>query len=130
LSLIADPTSITLSGGPMGTVVQARPVEFDDALLVGVVRMGVLHNIAKLSASQPPRYRIAPLRRPPGSRHAVCRTRDWVNLGQFANQSNALSFALNVAGEPAGTATLSLDARNLRAQREQRVVFPEGDARH
>lgn len=94
------------------------PATWADGLLIGATRMGVLHNWAKLFASQDP-----------DTGHGDVRT--WVEVTDVAWQdgdpaSRALTFGIVVAGVPSGEATLELDARGLPARRAQTVRF--GDA--
>jgi hypothetical protein len=116
VALTADADSMLLRGGSADSLLQARPPALADALLIGFVRMGILHNVARLTAAAAPD-------------HGDGGVRSWVTLEPLAERENTFEFALTVAGEPAGTATLSLDTRGLPVRREQRVAFPEGEMR-
>lgn len=90
-----------------------------DAVLIGVTRMGALHNFARLVAGADPD-------------HGNGDVRTWVQVDQIAWKSGepdtrTLTFAITVAGVPAGEAALILDGRGLPLRREQTVHFPEGD---
>lgn len=114
VALTADAERMLLRGGADESLLRARPTELDDALLIGLTRMGILHNLARLTAANAPD-------------HADGGVRAWVTLEPLGQRQDTLEFGLTVAGEPAGTATLSLDARGLPLLREQRVAFPEGE---
>lgn len=95
-----------------------RPPALASALVIGMTRMGLLHNVAMLSAG----------RAPDGADGGV---REWVqtvehqHVGQAGGDA-ALAFVLVVAGQRMGHATLWLDAKGWPARREQTVDFPEG----
>jgi hypothetical protein len=94
----------------------ATPAYLKEALVIGVTRMGVLHNLARLTAGAAPD-------------HAAGGVRDWVTLGSFAADAGALSFDLTVAGEPAGSAALQVDSAGHPMLRRQTVEFPAGQMR-
>lgn len=115
---------------------QAAPPGLREAVVVGLVRMGVLHNLARLTELAPPD-------------HASGGVEDWVTIenarwGEPAEldrlPARALAFDIRVGGQPAGRAVLWLsaggrpgDARSIPPgmplRREQRVAFPEGEMR-
>lgn len=102
--------------------------ELAASFIVGMTRMGLLHNQARLVGGSPPD-------------HAGGGVEEWVVVGDFAahgapdapdapDASGAIRFAIRVAGEPAGEATLWLDPRTgLPTRREQTVVFGEQEMR-
>jgi hypothetical protein len=116
VALTADANSLLLRGGTTDSSLQARPAALGDALLIGFVRMGILHNVARLTRANAPD-------------HGEGGVRTWVTLEPLGQREDTLEFDLTVAGQPAGTATLSLDTRGLPVRREQRVAFPEGEMR-
>ncbi|MEK9500324.1 hypothetical protein [Gaopeijia maritima] len=92
-----------------------------EALLVGLTRMGVLHNIARLTAGLSPD-------------HADGGVSEWVVVDAFAEADPdsgavAVAFDLTVAGEPSGSATLALDGEGHPLVRRQTVAFPDGEMR-
>ncbi|HED66644.1 MAG TPA: hypothetical protein ENJ09_13940 [Planctomycetes bacterium] len=90
-----------------------------EAILVGWTRMGILHNLARLSEHE-------------GIDHAEGGVREWVTVGSFRTESGRsrdLTFDLSVAGRPAGTATLKLGLLGDPMRRRQTVHFPSGDMR-
>ena len=98
---------------------EPRPEHLAEALLIGLARMGILHNLARLIADAAPD-------------HADGGVREWVTVGDFAadpEDSAAYTFAITVAGTPAATARLELDAAGLPRLRQQTVVFPGGEMR-
>jgi len=97
----------------------ARPAELDASLLVGLVRMGVLHNVALLWSGRPPD-------------HADGGVTEWVTTGAYERAvleggDDAIGFAITVAGQPVGSAKLLLDAAGWPALREQTVRLPAGE---
>jgi hypothetical protein len=97
-----------------------RPPELVPALVIGMTRMGLLHNVAMLVGGRPPD-------------RADGGVREWVRTSEHverdASGETALGFAIVVAGERTGRATLWLDAQGRPVRREQTVEFPEGQMR-
>lgn len=122
LRLAANGEQMRGSSGAAGfTAVQ--PPALIEALVVGWLRMGVLHNLALLSGGAPPD-------------RADGTVRDWVVPHSFAfvdgprAGARAISFALDVSGSPAGEVVLHYDpATNFPTRREQVVHFDTGDMR-
>jgi len=115
LRLRADGERYTY-GNAAELTMNRRPDGLVEALVIGFTRMGILHNLALLTSAAPPD-------------HADGGVRDWVSVGAFRRDADAIGFDLTVAGEPAGTATLVLDANGLPVERRQAVPFPEGEMR-
>lgn len=122
LKLVSDGTVMRRST-PTGTVDVETPDELNDAVLIGMTRMGLLHNIAMLAGGAPPD-------------HADGGVRDWTRvedlrlavLPEEAAGLLAVDMALRVAGEPAGTARLHVEPSTGNPKsREQRVQFPQGE---
>lgn len=123
LKLVSDGTSYefgrkpSLSSGP-------TPGRLKDALLIGLTRMGILHNLAMLSAGVPPD-------------RAEGGVRDWTVAHDFffgpqeasEGMSETVGFSMTVDGVPAGTASLKFDDSGLPVLRLQTVQFPEGEMR-
>jgi hypothetical protein len=101
-----------------GTSVTQAPVpaSLKEALVIGVTRMGILHNLARLTGGAAPD-------------HAEGGVRDWVTVGTFVLDAGALAFDLTVAGQPAGSATLEIDSNGRPILRRQTVEFPAGQMR-
>jgi hypothetical protein len=101
------------------------PAGLTEAVLLGVTRMGILHNLARLTAGAIPD-------------HAGGGVREWVEVRdvEFAPDARpeglrpglvALRFAIHVAGQRAAEATLWADPDlRLPVRREQVVTFPGG----
>lgn len=94
-------------------VTQKPPVFLWDALVIGLTRMGVLHNIANLSAGLAPD-------------HAEGGVADWVLATNMARQNDSFVFDIVVSGVPSGSATLTVDEQGNPQLREQTVEFPNG----
>ena len=96
-----------------------RPAHLKEALLIGLTRMGILHNLARLTSATSPD-------------HADGGVREWVVVGSFAvdaADSAATSFEMTVAGERAGSASLEIDSLGRPVARRQTVQFPSGEMR-
>lgn len=107
LGSTADPTTVR------------RPDHLKEAVLIGLTRMGILHNLARLTAGREPD-------------RAGGGVRDWVTVGAFATPAGAtdsLSFDIVVAGQPAGSASLEIDSTGRPVARTQTVKFASGDMR-
>lgn len=90
------------------------------AVLVGLTRMGVLHNLARLVAGKAPD-------------HADGGVRDWVaaeNIEFVGDDRSAIRFDILVDGTKAGVALVRVDpVSGLPLDREQTVEFAEGSMR-
>ena len=96
-----------------------RPAHLKEALVIGLTRMGILHNLARLMEASAPD-------------HAEGGVGEWVTVDSFAASaegSHALSFDLTVAGERSGSASLEIDAEGRPTVRNQTVQFPSGEMR-
>ncbi len=91
--------------------------ELGPAVLLGLTRMGVLHNIARLWSARPPD-------------HADGGVDEWVTTTAHArardDSDDALGFEIAVDGQRVGSAVLELDAVGVPHVREQVVDFPGG----
>jgi len=115
LTLLADGDRLELGNGPELDRI-STPAYLKEALVVGLTRMGILHNLARLSGATAPD-------------HAEGGVRDWVTVGAFTADATAIAFDLTVAGEPAGSAALQLDSGGRPVLRRQTVEFPTGQMR-
>jgi hypothetical protein len=118
LDLVSD--GVTMSGGSADRRLEAaEPAALREALVMGFTRMGILHNLARLTGGHAPD-------------HAAGGAGDWVRLRDVrrvdaAEGEVALRFEVEVAGAPAGEATLWLDRASGRPlRREQTVRFTGG----
>jgi hypothetical protein len=97
------------------------PWTWAEALLLGLTRMGALHNWAKVIVGADPDDGNGDVR-------------SWVTVDQLAwkgerADSHTPTFRIIVADVPVGEGELVLDAGGLPTRREQLVRFPEGDMR-
>lgn len=114
---------MTLRHGSAERLRQAIPPALKEGLVLGLTRMGLLHNMAMLVAARPP----------DGTDGQV---RDWVQVTDLAwadersiegRRAVGIRFRILVRGAPAGEASLWVDAgTGLPMLREQRVDFAEG----
>lgn len=103
-----------------------RPPELGDAIVTGLVRMGLLHNLASLASGEPPDVRATS-------------ASGWVVLRDVvlepAREVDGVTaipvrFGIDVGGQPMAEGILYLDAaRMLPVRREQTVHFEQGDMR-
>ncbi|MEX0963526.1 MAG: hypothetical protein WDZ52_05730 [Pseudohongiellaceae bacterium] len=92
------------------------PQELWQALVIGLTRMGILHNIAVLSAGNMPD-------------HANGGVADWVLASNVQHRDESFAFDILVDGIPAGSASLSFDEPVSAGLRSQTVTFPGGQMR-
>jgi hypothetical protein len=99
------------------------PAHVREAVLIGLARMGLLHNLARLVAAMPPD-------------RAAGGVTDWVravDIGWVSpvegSAGPGVRFRILVAGQDMGEAELWLDAARLPLRRDQTVRFPQGEMR-
>jgi hypothetical protein len=127
----ADTVSVWLEGTPggmrWGTLEESFeggiPADLREGVVIGLTRMGVLHNLARLVSGAPPD-------RTDGS------VRSWVEVeemdwrqGDSGPGEYGLSFRIRVGGERAGRAVVWLDSEGEMVGRDQVVEFPGGEMR-
>jgi hypothetical protein len=98
-------------------VTSSRPPHLREAVVIGFTRMGILHNLARLTGSRLPD-------------HAQGGVRDWVvvsDMTEDPKNPTVLSFDMTVAGKPAGSALLQIDDRGRPVFRRQTVQFSSGE---
>ena len=102
-----------------------RPPALIEAVVIGLTRQGLLHNLAMLTGGLPPD-------------HADGRVTEWVEFVEpqlgppevfGVGQARPLEFQITVEDQLVGHATLWLDERGLPIERRQVVNFPEGQMR-
>lgn len=106
-------------GDPRSSQSLTEPAHLREALLIGFTRMGILHNLARLTGGETPD-------------HADGGVREWVTVDSVLvdpTDSAAISFGLTVAGTRAGVASLHIGTTGLPVMRRQTVAFPSGDMR-
>lgn len=95
---------------------QERPEELREALLLGLTRMGILHNLAKLVTGAPPD-------------HADGGVREWIQADSISSgdSSDEIAFNIIVSGTRTAAARLEIEQETgLPSKRTQSVVFPGG----
>ena len=109
-----------------GTRELPQPSDLRGGLLLGLTRMGWLHNVAMLTAGAAPDATDGSVReftRPVGLRAGE-------TLEDEGRPRRALTFGVEVKGELAASAVLWLDLETGRPlERWQKVSFPEGEMR-
>ena len=99
------------------------PAALRDRAVTGLVRMGVLHNLARLVEGEAPDERVSA---ESGWASIVDAQRGEVVTGE-GTATIPIRFGISIDGTRTGEATLWLDARTyLPVRREQTVQFPEG----
>jgi len=115
-----------LVGGPHGqgdkTIDQRTPPALGEAVVIGLMGMGLLHNLALLSSGMPPDHAAG------GAASWVVTSEHTWDTGRDATidgrATRALGFQISVEGQNVGDATLWLDAATgLPVKREVRVHF-------
>lgn len=113
LSLIADrQTMLVNNREPVPTAPHLREV-----LVVGMTRIGLLHNLARLSGDLEPD-------------HSQQGIGDWLAIPAVGESGDRLIFDIHVSGTRAACATLDFrgaTATTLPSDREQIVYFDEGE---
>ena len=88
-----------------------------EAVILGMTRMGLLHNLALLTGSRPPD-------------RAAGGIRDWVRASNVRSAGDGgLAFDILVDGQDAAEAVVLLDSRTLPERRDQTNRFPAGEMR-
>ena len=114
VSLHLDSTDTGLVGGNGDNqFAVAQPAALREALIIGLTRMGILHNLARLTSVQLPD-------------HADGGVQNWVQADSLTGGGDSLSFSIIVAGQTSGEATLLFSDPQTLLGREQVVNFPGG----
>lgn len=95
----------------IGESEQPRPPHLKEALVLGLTRMGILHNLAVLTTGQPPD-------------HSDVGVEPWLRVR--VEDAPAYSFTILVDGESVAEARLTV-AGGRPVSRQQTVAFPEGE---
>lgn len=100
-----------------------QPAALREALLLGLTRMGLLHNLARLTAGQPPDRAEEGIEGWIEPHSAAWGTVDQID----GRDAKALRFTLRVSGTDAADVTLWLDTETgWPLGRDQTVAFPGG----
>lgn len=89
---------------------QALPPNLNEAVIIGLLRMGLLHNLVRLSGNLAPD-------------HASGGVAEWVRVPVVGENSDKLFFDILVAGNRAGRADLVLSDDGLPLARLQTMYF-------
>lgn len=115
LLLRTDGDTYTFGNGPEPATAPVPPALWE-AVALGFTRMGILHNLARLTGNAPPD-------------HAEGGAGQWVVVDGFEDAPRGVAFDITVAGQPSGSATLEMDAAGRPTVRRQTVQFPNGEMR-
>jgi hypothetical protein len=112
LELHADATTleVRVAGEPRHQ--GPRPAALIEAMVLGLTRQGLLHNLAMATGGHPPE-------------RADGGIDEWIQVSGETN-GPPLEFDIHVQGQRVGHATLSLDEAGRPTERRQTVEFPEG----
>ena len=119
LRLVSDGEHV-VGGNGASRFSRPLPEALHEGVLIGLVRMGVLHNLAVLSSGAPPDATDGSVG-------------DWVEAHGFAwfdtdALTRGISFSIDVNDRPAGEVRLWIDnLSGLPVRREQLVRFDNGD---
>lgn len=125
LELRGDAQTLEVLGAGQSRWSGPRPQPLVEAVVIGLTRQGLLHNLALLVGGLPPD-------------HADGGVAEWIEfvepqLGEpevfGAGEARPLEFQITVSDQLVGRATLWLDERGLPIERRQVVSFPEGQMR-
>jgi hypothetical protein len=125
IELVAQDSGMSGGNGSKSFDIETPPA-LSEGLLIGLTRMGLLHNLAVLSAGSPPDKTNGGVR-------------GWVTVEDLVLEESApiggietkaFGFTVIVGGQPSAVARLWVDARTgLPMRRTQVVSFPEGEMR-
>jgi len=125
VSLNLDSNGTTLRGDVNGEVFEMdTPAALNESLIIGLTRMGLLHNLALLSGKSPPD-------------HCHGGILKWIEVSGFKagvdqsisnNETKSIKFSVWVANEPSADAELWITSNEkIPVQRKQTVRFAGGD---
>lgn len=107
----------TLMGKPFERDFDERTTpELREAVIVGLARMGLLHNVVNLSQGE-------------AIDHAAGGARDWLEPAKFRRVRGGVTYALLVGGKETSEVTLLIDSKQRPKKRTMVVHFPNGDMR-
>jgi hypothetical protein len=108
---------VRVAGKPTASSPQPCAPEVRDALVIGMLRMGLLHNAAMLIGGNWPD-------------HAEGNVHNWVRIERWQTlDARSIKFDVVVRTDVMGDATLTFDAAGagLPSERRQLIHFEEGD---
>jgi hypothetical protein len=98
------------------------PDHLRTALVLGLTRMGILHNLARLNGGRPPDHGDGNVRE-----WVVPRDVTWLGVNEGNDSPRGVRFAIEVAGARTAEASLWLDREGWPQRRTQTVRFPGGE---
>ncbi|MCA1828071.1 MAG: hypothetical protein ABR567_02600 [Myxococcales bacterium] len=118
---VGPATRVHAKGAFMGTPFER---DFDerttpdlrDGLVIGLSRMGLLHNVVNLSQGN-------------GIDHASGGAREWLEPVNFRRVKGGVAYRLRVNGKETSAVTLLIDSKQRPKKRTMVVHFPGGDMR-
>ncbi|MBT8395943.1 MAG: hypothetical protein KJN92_03210 [Gemmatimonadetes bacterium] len=97
------------------------PEHLREALLIGLTRMGILHNLAMLSAGAPVDGAEGGVRQ-----WAIVESLEFEGPEDEQGSTRVIGFAMKVGGVAAGSASLEIAREGHPVLRRQTVEFPDG----
>jgi hypothetical protein len=101
---------------------EPAPEHLRDALVIGLTRMGIMHNLARLVSGRPPDRADGTVRE-----WVVPRDVTWLGVPDGNVSPGGFRFAIEVAGTRTAEADLRLNAEGWPQRRTQTVRFPGGE---
>lgn len=112
--LFAEPVRLKMRADrerlSLNDISMPMPEHLHEAIIIGFVRMGLLHNIIRLSGNLIPD-------------HGEGGVRDWVNIPVVGQNSSLMFFDVFVSNTKAAHAELTLDEERLPILRRQTMYF-------
>lgn len=95
----------------------SRPPALKEAVVLGLTRMGIMHNLARISYNQLPERKIGNIK-------------EWLTVERLIyHNDNSMSFNVMANGQNSASAKLWIDETGLPLKRKQTVCFPQGKLR-
>ena len=116
LEVRADATTIEVFVGGESKHSGPRPAKLVEAVVLGLLRQGVLHNLAMATNGQPPSFGDGGFD-------------EWMRTIEHRYGDGPLEFDIEIEGHNIAQASLQLNADGLPIERKQTVEFPEGQMR-
>jgi hypothetical protein len=102
----------------------ATPDHLRTALVLGLTRMGILHNLGRLNGGRPPDHADGG-----AGEWVVPREVTWLGVTEGNDSPRGVRFAIEVAGARTAEASLWMDREGWPQRRTQTVQFPGGEMR-
>lgn len=112
MELTTDADSMRMVTSEMSDSLPLPPATFE-AVVIGLTRMGLLHNLAALSTVSPPD-------------HSDGGITEWVVVQDFEDGDGGVAFSIFVEGDKTSDVTLTIED-GIPVRRRQVVQFPGGE---